>query len=601
MIPKLLVLVVLLACGCSAPVVTPSGPPDATGHKFGAVQFPAAPAFVLAKPFAQGGRQVIESLDGGLPAWGSAAGLGTTYQAGPGIDLDATTFSMAPTIVPGCCHDPVLCPGTCRGGHAINGGIWRWYLDGGVTPWPYPSYIGVGRIAVDNDAGKIGIDAAGLGTTYTGHAPITVDGSVIGIGLIAIDGGTYGQLPTARLVGTINLNTGTAGVLDAGRLGPIPPAGLVAGTGGQVVMTGAGGSVANTTIGGDCTIASSGYLTCSSLGAGSVAYGASTGTFTWTKGDTAPGFTQSNAADGSTPVNMVIAPQAPNGAGGSAAQNTPGSLVVNLAAPGAVGTAGAYPAFNVNIGAAPSLTVTGGVGYSLLYLYQKSTWQLYSQGTDLYLQAPSIFGYLVHQHGGYVSQVNTYQGVQLNTAPSTDFGGGWGVLGISKATTNPTTSTTGALLWADHTSGALEMHGGGGINSGLEVHAAGVGFGQPLAGLLYDGGVAPLAFAQASVSIVDGGGTLTLDSSTVTKPEIKVSGNTGGIEHIAFGPHAPVGDFWMLLGGVTGTPSLLIFTNGDAGPMSACTAKLLANSSSVCHVITAGLGTIYCLCAGAPT
>ena len=91
---------------------------------------------------------------------------------------------MAPTFVPGCCHDPVLCPGTCRSGHAINGGIWRWYIDGGVTPWPYPSYIGVGRIAVDNDAGKIGIDAAGLGglgTTYTGHAPITVDGSVIGI------------------------------------------------------------------------------------------------------------------------------------------------------------------------------------------------------------------------------------------------------------------------------------------------------------------------------------------------------------------------------------------------------------------------------------
>ena len=66
MIRKLLVLVVLLACGCSAPVVAPSGPPDATGHKFGAVQFPAAPAFVLASPDAQGGTQVVESLDGGM-------------------------------------------------------------------------------------------------------------------------------------------------------------------------------------------------------------------------------------------------------------------------------------------------------------------------------------------------------------------------------------------------------------------------------------------------------------------------------------------------------------------------------------------------------
>ncbi len=189
----------------------------------------------------------------------------------------------------------------------------------------------------------------------------------------------------------------------------------------------------------------------------------------------------------------------------------------------------------------------------------------------------------------------------LQVSATTDFGGGSLVLGIGKATTNPTTSTTGALLWADHTSGALEMHGGGGINSGLEVHAARVGFGQPLAGLLYDGGVAPLAFAQASVSIGDGGGTLTLDSSTVTKPKINVSGNTGGTAYIAFGPHAPVGDFWMLLGGVTGTPSKLVFTNGDAGTLSACAAIYLANSQAVCHVITAGPGTIYCLCAGAPS
>jgi hypothetical protein len=597
MIRKLLVLVVLLACGCSAPVVTPSGPPDATGHKFGAVQFPAAPAYVLAKPDAHGGTQVIESLDGGLPAWVS----GTTYQAGPGIALDATThaFSMAPTIVPGCCYDPVLCPSKCYAGHMINGGIWRWYSEGGVTPYPYPSYLGVGRIAVDNDAGRIGIDAAGLGPTYTGHAPITVDGSVIGIGLIAIDGGTNGNLPTARLVGTIDINAGTAGVLDAGRLGPIPPASLVAGTGGQVVMTGAGGTVANTTIGGDCTIASTGYLTCSSLGAGSVAYGASTGAFTWTKGDTAPGFTQSSAAYASTPVNTVIAPQAPNGANGTAAQNTPGSLVVNLAAPGTAGTAGAYPALNVNTGAVPTLTVTGSAAGSYLYLGQKSAFQLATSSTDLDLQSPASTGLIVIEHAGYVSQVNSEYGVQINTTAATDFGGGMGVLGISKAATTPTTSTTGALLWADHTSGALEMHGGGGIKSGLELAAARVGFGQPLAGILYDGGVAPLAFAQASVSIVDGGGTLTLDSSTVTKPKISVAGNTGGTAYIAFGPHAPVGDFWMLLGGVTGTPSKLLFTNGDAGTLSSCAAKYLTSSQAVCHVITTGLGTIYCLCGGA--
>ena len=137
-------------------------------------------------------------------------------------------------------------------------------------------------------------------------------------------------------------------------------------------MTGGGGSVANTTIGGDCTIASTGYLTCSSLGAGSVAYGASTGTFTWTKGDTAPGFTQSNAADGSTPVNMVIAPQAPNGATGSAAQNTPGSLVVDLAAPGRNGRG--VSGIQRQYGAVPSLTVTGGASYSILYLNQKDAW-----------------------------------------------------------------------------------------------------------------------------------------------------------------------------------------------------------------------------------
>jgi hypothetical protein len=273
--------------------------------------------------------------------------------------------------------------------------------------------------------------------------------------------------------------------------------------------------------------------------------------------------------------------------------------VVNLAAPGTAGTAGAYPALNVNTGAVPTLTVTGSAAGSYLYLGQKNEFQLATSSTDLDLQSPASIGFIVIEHAGYVSQVNSAYGVQINTTASTDFGGGMGVLGISKAATTPTTSTTGALLWANQTSGALEMHGGGGINSGLEVGAARVGFGQPLAGLLYDGGGAPLAFAQASVSIVDGGGTLTLDSSTVTKPKISVSGNTGGTAYIAFGPHAPVGDFWMLLGGVTGTPSKLVFTNGDAGTMSACAAKYLASSQAVCHVITTGLGTIYCLCGGA--
>lgn len=51
-------------------------------------------------------------------------------------------------------------------------------------------------------------------------------------------------------------------------------------------------------------------------------------------------WSQGAAAASTNPTSWVFAPEGPNGASGTAAQNTPGSFIVNVAAPGLVGTAG---------------------------------------------------------------------------------------------------------------------------------------------------------------------------------------------------------------------------------------------------------------------
>lgn len=105
-------------------------------------------------------------------------------------------------------------------------------------------------------------------------------------------------------------------------------------------------------------------------GGGGVAVSASALGFA--PGVAAPLIGQSPALDGGTPQSLSLVPQSPNPAGGTSAQNTPGSLIVGLPAPGFVGTPGAEPSLEVTRGGAFVATLQPLIGsgstYSALYL-----------------------------------------------------------------------------------------------------------------------------------------------------------------------------------------------------------------------------------------
>ena len=89
----------------------------------------------------------------------------------------------------------------------------------------------------------------------------------------------------------------------------------------------------------------------------------------------APMISQANAATATNPVSLTIHAQSPNGSSGTAAQNTPGSIINDIAVPGSVGTPGNEALFEVTRGGA----FLGGIGYNsggpygLLYLVPGST------------------------------------------------------------------------------------------------------------------------------------------------------------------------------------------------------------------------------------
>ena len=131
-----------------------------------------------------------------LPSTKIEGGVGPSYTPGPGIAFDASEIQLAMTVTPG-----ITCPPdagnadansqhhcTPQVSHRINGGTYRCYTDAAAQlpgnacyPAAWPTYTGNG-CRVNNDAMVIGpCDGGGGGTTYTGHAPITVDGAVIGL------------------------------------------------------------------------------------------------------------------------------------------------------------------------------------------------------------------------------------------------------------------------------------------------------------------------------------------------------------------------------------------------------------------------------------
>jgi len=193
--------------------------------------------------------------------------------------------------------------------------------------------------------------------------------------------------------------------------------------------------------------------------------------------------TQAQQANGATPKSLTVAPQAP-GAGASTTSNgTPGSLVVNLAAPVSTGTEaffkitraggaqyywGPYP--GVGAGNISTMWLAGtGVTPS------SSNWVMASDGaTYTDLNAPTISSPIFLVFGGAPKHTVDTNGIQIGDGTATRFGSGTGgMLGVSPAAADPSSNGTGSVVYVGHTSNALTSRG----NGGAIVEVAGPGSG----------------------------------------------------------------------------------------------------------------------------
>ena len=601
-----LLAALLLLAGCSA----------SSGAKYSA----PAPARVnvaeLSTPDATTA-QVVTSVDGSVAYWAPGGG-GSTYQAGNGLELDASTFALYPPYSPSLtCPDASTydamshpCVPTAR--HLHDRGTIRFYRDAGYwypgnawfgTDWQ--TYLGTGVVSVNNDAGTVTIvngDAGG------GECIV----SSVGTGIAAwgaCGGGSVTVHAKAPLYWDASSNTM--------ELGPVPVADL-ASCGAKQVVGSVDGSVMSclssigssaiscpltdqiliSTDAGTQCVTPSGDLTTSQSGVGTVhgwgdlAVGldASSGAIEFSKGRTAPGLYQAMAADGGTPVGITLAPQAPNPGTTSVTLSTPGSVNVNLAAPG---TSGNEAAFVVNRGGSPAVGLGGVKGQpsaALDGIWFGPNVSTGSQTAASILYSPNNPGYLTIQGTTITLNGNPYSasqyaqfgywGLALGVAAGAGYSSGvsGGALGLVPVATNPSTavSGSGSLLYSDQTSGDFCIYPPGVTAPVADFGASVIKFAVPLSGAYQDAGggqMKPFGYSMCVVPIVDGGkATITLDAGCLNSPAIRLTGNNGGSQTISFAKaNVPAGamleyrvDLTSLGPGAAG----LIFTKGT-GPTCA--------------------------------
>jgi hypothetical protein len=312
------------------------------------------------------------------------------------------------------------------------------------------------------------------GSTYTGVSPIYVDASSssIGIGTVSLEAGVSvtPKLQESRLAPCASTGQGIyegTGTMACGAL----PLGTSAAVSGQLPVASGGTGAAPTCTAGQDVVATSGTtfgcvsnsgdFTCSSvtpglctvsqLQGGEIIAGATSGTLTCAAGATACGETQASTS-GATGANLVLTPQASTNANG-----TSGNVVVALTAPTGSGSEAAFvvrrgSANQVSIGPYPG----SGSSYAGIWLQPSGTAPtgsnvvLLSDGSSTILNAPSASASMYFRLGASTAGGATVSsaGWQFLTSNATDFGGGVGVLGITNATTVPSSNTSGAIIYA---------------------------------------------------------------------------------------------------------------------------------------------------------
>lgn len=295
----------------------------------------------------------------------------------------------------------------------------------------------------------------GGSTWVSGTLPLTNEASPTGTGVALVSGGSW-----VAAAGTVNLASSTY------VSGLLPNANVAPGSSGQVMLTNATPATAWTTLTGDVALSGAGVSTVASAQygqTGALTFGASTGTITAATGATAPGIVQASTAANSG-VNMVFAPQA-----STAANGTPGNFITALAAYTGAGSAPYSEVTYAGVAISKIGIFPGGPTWGTVWLGNASA--AATSGTNYSLAGDNSGTITILNAAVSVSIRSGNTGVALFSASlESDFaanvaigtlaggsfgGGAGGVLGISKASTNPATATTSSVIYADSSTGAL--------------------------------------------------------------------------------------------------------------------------------------------------
>jgi hypothetical protein len=164
---------------------------------------------------------------------------------------------------------------------------------------------------------------------------------------------------------------------------------------------------------------------------------------TWAAGVASPTLQQSTLGSVAIPQSITVSPQLPSGGSGTAAQNTPGSFIVNVGVPGAVGTAGNEAFLQVQRGGVLQWQIgkqPGGSGYSIFSgdVTPSGTNHVITEGSGVtYLNSTSTSGTVQLSLGG-VNHLTMGASAITFTLPTLQF-----AAAEASPTLSQLTSTTG--------------------------------------------------------------------------------------------------------------------------------------------------------------
>lgn len=399
-----------------------------------------------------GGSGGISALTGDV----SASGSGSVVSTVVGLQTYAVSASAPASANLLLFNSSVWTPTPMTGDVAISGsGATTLGAISGVT-LPAPSggstFLHYNGSALSWTAGSGGTSVTGTGLWYSASG--TLNAAAITIGGDVTEGALSGS--------TVPLTvTGLQGIAV-----PSP-------TGSGTVLTyntgaytwGSGGSGGGiTALTGDVTASGSGSVAATVVAiSGSSPISITPSILRWMQGSAGPTLSQAQQNNSSQPANFTVSPQAPGASPINSAAGTPGSFIVDLAAPTGAGVEASFQVTRAGGATTTIGTDPGAPAYA----------QITMAGTPIILTNGSNATYFGYSLSGALN-VTPYGSVQLTSpnvgwqlgANAPDFGGGNVVVGITKAAQIPTSapSTKGdAVIYGNATNGFF------GINSlGLE-------------------------------------------------------------------------------------------------------------------------------------